>query len=929
MKYPLCLVFLSLILTLPAYGSVESITETTPSIDLDLTAAGASTGWSVTQNATLTETVDGLNIDASGGDSKIFKAFTLDEGFYRIEYRSIGRLNMRVASGFLSSSTRYFDQIARYRFWQDFEDTFYAPGGQVYILMQIDGAVDPADITDADQATIASIKITPIQQWEFRGASTDYLTQGWTNYNLLSSGINAAESYLELSSTTADPKLYRSDVSLEARPYRLTVRGSNLTIKIRDGWSGAQHVLLLNTGDAVDTRQIILHPAVAKDYILEIQPRSWQGEFWGTVDVIQIQPVIDYVYDNTAINDWSSTATVSQVTQESDHWKISASGGDAKLFRTINLDKGTYRLTATAREQLQIRIRENWGYTPIFNAIISQSASTWTTRELILKIPQSGNWIISTKVNGGAGTEAHIKGLTIEPLQRAIQESTFEIPSSGIPVNPHVFGIHHARLTDIIVLPDHDQQVVEDAIADLGFNIIRGPDGTAANYYLYRDGTVMNRTFPDLNTYLANFGDTTIGMVENIDLIGSRPPLYLADIYHEPNTLGLPLVFDFNVSSQNIVDFIQQLNSMRTIATQPIRIEFGNELYASANEFTFPSVNDYISKMAGFHNAVKNIDASIKVGMVAVGADLQDRVLVDGVQETIDENLEATEVDRINSWNSTLQQNSGIYDAAIIHITAPLNHLDNMDEDDVMDYFFSFNHSSSIKLEEQAASFPGKEIWITEWGYLPSVMFSKTGVERDKLQFMKTPGMALGRVDRLIDMLKDGVVDIATYHDLKGANGFGVVQFDQDSNGNPVFNLPMLKLPTYHVFKAIGDLANSHTTVYDLSPIAQSDRTLTVAYTRDVVRMPEVVAVGFGNTSSPSKAVFINRSRFPQTIQLDGKKLQPTWTYGGSEPLPDFKINPTFYAAPPQVNPDPAILTGTASDTLELQPYSMTICTIP
>ena len=438
----------------------------------------------------------------------------------------------------------------------------------------------------------------------------------------------------------------------------------------------------------------------------------------------------------------------------------------------------------------------------------------------------------------------------------------------------------------------------------------------------------MNRTYPDLATYLSYYGDTTVGMVENIDLTGNRPPLLLNDIFYEPNAMGTSYIFNVNVSSQSASQFSVQMSAMDIIASVPLKIELGNELYATDNSFTFPAVADYVTKAAAFSAAAKAVNPAAKVAVLAVGADLQDRVLVDGVTDD-PANMEATTAERINAWNTTIQADPSYYDALTIHISAPIQHLNDMDEHDVMDYLAAFNHSTSLKLADQASLFPGKEIWITEWGFLPTVMFEQTGTARDQLQFMKTPGMALGRVDRLLEMLKGGVVDAAAYHDLKGSNGFGVVQFARDGNGDLDLNAPMVKMPTFHVFQAVAALANSYTTVYDLKAVAQTNRTMPVTYTRDVVSAPEVVSVGFGNGAGPQEVIFINRSMYDQTVQLAGKQLARTWQYGGTDdPLPYFKANPTAYTEPPLVNPDPILMTESATDVVNVPPYSMTICTV-
>ncbi len=187
---------------------------------------------------------------------------------------------------------------------------------------------------------------------------------------------------------------------------------------------------------------------------------------------------------------------------------------------------------------------------------------------------------------------------------------------------------------------------------------------------------------------------------------------------------------------------------MRKLTKFPLRVELGNELYAVLNDVAFPKASDYIAKSRKIHDALKKIDPSIQIGIVGVGADLEGRILGDAVHRDTDPSvdMETTQKGRVLAWNKALRENADIFDAVTIHISPPINGpLDKFTPDSLMQYLFAFNESSAGKLRTQAESFPGKELWITEWGFLPMAMLEAEGPKRDRAQFLKTPGLAVAR----------------------------------------------------------------------------------------------------------------------------------------------------------------------------------------
>ncbi len=479
-------------------------------------------------------------------------------------------------------------------------------------------------------------------------------------------------------------------------------------------------------------------------------------------------------------------------------------------------------------------------------------------------------------------------------------------------------GVHDSRLFGVGRTKDHADAKSIAFIRDVGFEVLRGPDGTGSNYYLWREGRPLNSKDP---RYPKFYGDHVVGMLERINLQPGFPPLTLQDVYKPAAELDLPYVLCLNVSSEPVESLVELVKTARSLTRHPIRVELGNELYALINNAAFPKVADYVRRCAEIHQALKAIDPAIQIAVVGVGADLEGRVMGDPAHALVnrDVDMETTQKGRIERWNPSLRARPDIYDAVTVHISPPVNDMAPFTADSLMEYLFAFNTSSLDKLKTQADSFPGKELWVTEWGFLPTGMLQKEGAERDRLQFLKTPGMAIARADRLLSMTTVPGVTITAYHDLSGGNGFGVGQ-------RPSYEAEFVWLPTAYTFHAVAAILKSYRHIYALTGEASANRDVAVLYTRDTVSLPPVAGYAFGDDSMPRMAVLINRTADTRTAGIDGFELRPIWTYGGPDPLPDFKNHPGRWDALPQTILQPSRLNAkTPEARVDLRPYSMTV----
>ncbi|GGF86558.1 hypothetical protein GCM10010912_34830 [Paenibacillus albidus] len=549
-------------------------------------------------------------------------------------------------------------------------------------------------------------------------------------------------------------------------------------------------------------------------------------------------------------------------------------------------------------------------------SVVSLVGGSSTSRAI--KALSAGTAVITvTAVDSGFLASTQV---VVNPVpEPTVSMAEFAIDPTPKALPPYFLGAHNEQLVKLGKVTDFQLESFDNLGMDLKLQNVRGPDGTGANYYLYNEGTVMNSKDP---RYQQFYGNRTVGAVEGVNLKPGYPGLYLADSYHLSNTLEVPYIYVLNVSSQSVDEILAQVQQMKQQTTQPIYVEMGNELYSILNDGSFPSVTEYIAKCKLIYQGIKDIDPTIKIGIVAVAKDLEDRIAADpNNQPDPDVDWGATQGGRVALWNQTLMTDSSFYDAIIVHVYTPIPNLFDLTNSKMMKYLYTYNQSALEGLVTQKNQFSGKEIWVTEWSSLPTVIFGeKDPNEKARKQFMKTPAFAMHNMERVLQMIESGVVTISGVHAMVDPQGFGIVQ--QNAGGD------LAELPNYYVFKALGDLLNSNSSYYKLNLVqgnVQNEKLRFIA-TDVYYNVADVGAWGFGDASGIKKVIFANRTMNPANVSIPGWDLKPNWVYGGSNPLPEFLTNPNAsWLDAPQANPLPETPSPAFTGEIQLKPYSMTI----
>ncbi|WP_187274032.1 S-layer homology domain-containing protein [Paenibacillus sp. N3.4] len=512
----------------------------------------------------------------------------------------------------------------------------------------------------------------------------------------------------------------------------------------------------------------------------------------------------------------------------------------------------------------------------------------------------------------------------------ALEHSTasFAVYGEKQVIPSALYGMNDPKLNDLGRTDQWYSPRNISLIKDLGIELLRVPDGTAANYYLYKDGSLVNANDPRYANVTTGFEYTSVNGKNN-----GKKGIFLDDIFKSPNELNLPSTFVLNVAYQSVEDIIEEVKQIRSLSQQPIRIEMGNEFYLNHYGNAFPSVTDYVVKARNVYTAIKHIDPTIKVGIVIL--DKWQETIIVGNPDAHKPNDPLDLVDtahnryvRWEEWNRTIAANPDIYDAVIPHEYTGIHTVDDLTQDKFMDFLYVNNENRYQLIKAQSQQFPNKEIWITEYGGISGLIFGgETNLtEKGRIHLGKTPAFAMHYMERFLNFIKTGNVQVSAYHCLIDNQFFGVVQ-DRLDVANKA---GMVVLPPYYTFREIGELLKENAYYYDMNMTNGNYRMMNNAMPADYIygkdlRVNDVGAWGLGDENGVKTVVFSNRTNKEIEVSIPGQQMMAVWNYGG-DPVPDFLVNDyTIWRQEPKKNPLPNIPIDGFSGKTTLKPYTMTV----
>ena len=354
------------------------------------------------------------------------------------------------------------------------------------------------------------------------------------------------------------------------------------------------------------------------------------------------------------------------------------------------------------------------------------------------------------------------------------------------------------------------------------------------------------------------------------------------------------------IVTDDVSALMEQVKAICTVLgdyQDAIYIEYGNETMTQISD-TF-TIDDYITKCKSLYQLIKEYGSE-------EGIDIYTGIPF--AEMTV----------KGSSWVEVMSADQTYYDAVVPHLYTYISTYDGYTQNVKMQRLFSSNENMYKSVEYAKKSFQEKDIWITEYGCLDAAMLGgATSAEKARMQSQKTLGVALSNIDMAMKFLADPSVKFANYHFPNDYQCFGIVQGTD-------------KLPNFYAFKGLSDVLSESTYVAKLIPSDVPEFSFVGYNTTGKTTVSSLSGYSFSNSEGLKYVIFINRAENPCSVSFSGNKLKPVWKYSSDYVLGENYLRVTgSYTDMPSYVPEPQTITdASASETVTLDGYSMTVCAV-
>jgi uridine phosphorylase len=662
------------------------------------------------------------------------------------------------------------------------------------------------------------------------------------------------------------------------------------------------------------------------------------------------------VGDSKQLNVWNETGSANVIWESSNPQVASVSGGmvtgvgRGTAVITVRTNDSMYSdsadvIVTTGPSSVQLNLSsstlyvgESQEFIATFNpSVVDNTATVWeSSNPAVLSLhgysdrkrAVHGEGVGQSTITIRTVDGGHIASATITVIDWPAGEPDSVLLRLGDKVKDvpdRFFGVNDGLAFNIRPNEPYNTDTFVQMLSDIEFQHIRGPGGMDGNLYLYDEGVLPTNSADQakmLQVYGADLMNSLLWMPMNI---AEADKLTLDKVLKLANDMDKPYIYNLNIIAYTAEEIVEQVTAIKSELDygRELFVELGNELYDNAYRYPFPTVAEYIAKAKAVAEALRDEHPDVKIGIVSIDQGFVDLILAHGGNhqapgQSLEDYL-ATQAGRLSIWNSELLKDQSFFDAVIIHYYNHVEEAAGLSNTKLYDYLYKENELRKITAAQTMALFPGKEAWITEWGLLTQFMFGESdSLDRARYQFAKTEGMAALYVDMFFSMLEVDEITMASYYLANDPQGFGLLQ----TVGNDEYE----KLPAFYALQEIGDLLADYEKYYeiDLSNVAKRQRLQ--GGTNVQVEIPEVSAWGMGDDEGIQKLIVSNRSDRTVDIELEGYELQPLWSYGGADAMPEFLINPNkSWTDLPTSIPLPDVLEGEAAYHFELEPYAIMV----
>jgi hypothetical protein len=324
----------------------------------------------------------------------------------------------------------------------------------------------------------------------------------------------------------------------------------------------------------------------------------------------------------------------------------------------------------------------------------------------------------------------------------------------------------------------YDDPVFQASVADLHPGVLRFPGGTVANYYHWQTGKFDAGDADDGTGPKAPGAPS--GALKKLDQKrgGVVPFADFMALCIRNHVSPILVVNVYTGTPEESAAWVREVKSKG----YPVSgWEIGNELYLPAYKDRFPTVASYIAVAKQHVAAMKAVDPTIKVGIVASTAGFHNQGEGAGGASDV-------------AWDRALGKET-FYDGVVVHLYTYMKMgRHDIGMDDMHGYLFGCNDIAlKYAISYYRSYYGSRRLWVTEWNFA-----------NPKNGFSNTQLLAVYAGDFLLGLLQaQSDIRIASYHVFAGpGKGFALISpADQDDGGAT----GDVKRATYFAFKVFGD----------------------------------------------------------------------------------------------------------------------------
>ncbi len=321
-------------------------------------------------------------------------------------------------------------------------------------------------------------------------------------------------------------------------------------------------------------------------------------------------------------------------------------------------------------------------------------------------------------------------------------------------VNKGVFGVHGEMLWSPLRL---ESAALAKVYADLGFQVLRFPGGTTANYYLWKEGKFgCHHPPPKYSRSLARIAQFN----QALDKKGRRYSINELIAFSKNVHSGVTLVANVMCGSPEDTGYaVRQLFSS---GVRVLGIELGNELYYEEPLWAIPTPADYLDVAKLHARAAREGYPGVKVGLVA-----SNTAFVAPAYPDL-EKLRTNERYSRGLLYDRLVASANFGDAIVVHLYSQpgLSKLDKLRnyvdlERVYVNAISHFESRAGTALGYLHQLNPSKEVWVTEWGV---AFYGWLRPKEAAFERTAYPGLFFAR--GLLSLFDYDYVTIANVHNL-------------------------------------------------------------------------------------------------------------------------------------------------------------------